>query len=470
MLTSNLGIVFLALAGFGQLVLPRRWAVLPLLMTFAWIPRGQFIMIDSTTLTFLRLVIAIGFLRCMLRREGLSSGWNAMDSIWTAWGVWIVASWAFHDSNDLAFRCGLVWDYLGSYFLLRVLVRDMADIRRLIGLSGLVLAPIGVLMLVEYLSGENPFEAMGGLMTNYREGRFRAAGPFAHPILAGTVGAACLVLAMSLWRRHPMTSFIGVAAGAAIVFSAASSGPVLMVCFALLAMKLWTARSRIGLVLGAGIVGIVVLQLVMNDPFYYLMARVDIVGGSTGWHRAQLIHSALEHLHEWWLVGTDFTHHWMPTGIPANTQHTDLTNHYLVMGVMGGLPLMLAFVASIALGFRWIGNAALRSALPDDDKFQMWAVGAVLFGHVMNFFSAHLFDQSIVSFMMLLAFSATLNEARSAATRAGGRVRPERRPVGDYSRLAGESLDKGGPYRRAVPGERRDPPWARQAPDRMGPR
>ena len=467
-MTSNLGIVFLALASFGQLVLPRRWAVLPLLMTFAWIPRGQFIMIDSTALTFLRLIIAIGFLRCMLRREGLSSGWNAMDSIWTAWGVWMVASWAFHDSNDLAFRCGLVWDYLGSYFLLRVLVRDMADIRRVIALSGFVLVPIGVLMLVEHSSGQNPFEAMGGLTTQSRGGVFRAAGPFAHPILAGTVGATCIALSLSQWHRHTLTSLVGFAAGAAIVFSAASSGPVLMVCFALLAMVMWRVRSVIGLVLGAAIAGIAVLQLVMNDPFYYLMARVDIFGGSTGWHRARLIHSALDHLPEWWLVGTDMTRHWMPTGIQANTQHTDLTNHYLVMGVMGGLPLMLAFVASITLGFRWIGNAALRSNLPDDDKFQMWAVGAVLFGHVMNFFSANLFDQSIVSFMMLLAISATLNEARSA--RAGGRVSPQGRPIGDYSRLAGESLDKGVPYRRAVPGERRAPPWARQAPDRMGPR
>jgi hypothetical protein len=225
------------------------------------------------------------------------------------------------------------------------------------------------------------------------------------------------VLSLSLWRRHKLASVVGASAGAAIVFSAGSSGPVLMLCFALLGMTVWIVRSRMGLVLGAGMAGILVLQIVMNDPFYYLMARVDIVGGSTGWHRAQLIHSAIEHFNEWWLVGTDFTRHWMPTGIQANNQHTDITNHYLNMGVMGGLPLMLLFGASLVLAFRRIGNAALRSNLPDDNKFQLWAVGAALFGYVMNFFSAHLFDQSIVSFLMLLVISVTLSEGRSLARR-----------------------------------------------------
>ena len=73
-------------------------------------------------------------------------------------------------------------------------------------------------MFVEHSSGQNPLEAMGGLITQSREGTFRAAGPFAYPILAGTVGATCLVLAMSLWHWHRMTSIVGVAAGAAIAF------------------------------------------------------------------------------------------------------------------------------------------------------------------------------------------------------------------------------------------------------------
>ncbi len=64
------------------------------------------------------------------------------------------------------------------------------------------------------------------------------------------------------------------------------------------------------------------------------MARIDIIGGSQGYYRAQLIRSSLEHLSEWWATGTDYTRHWMSSGIYANNRHTDITNHFLAMGVM----------------------------------------------------------------------------------------------------------------------------------------
>ena len=42
----------------------------------------------------------------------------------------------------------------------------------------------------------------------------------------------------------------------------------------------------------------------------------------------------------------------MPTGIHANEFHTDITNHFLQMGVLGGLPLLLVFVLVLIAAFR----------------------------------------------------------------------------------------------------------------------
>ena len=53
----------------------------------------------------------------------------------------------------------------------------------------------------------------------------------------------------------------------------------------------------------------------MEDPIYFLMARIDISGGSQGYFRAQLIRSLIDHLSEWWLAGKDYTRHWMASGI-----------------------------------------------------------------------------------------------------------------------------------------------------------
>ena len=92
---------------------------------------------------------------------------------------------------------------------------------------------------------------------------------------------------------------------------------------ALCALALWKARTWLRAILWLGLIGILALDAVMNDPVYFLMARIDITGGSTGYYRAALIRSAIEHLSEWWLVGTDYTRHWMLTGISVNQASAD---------------------------------------------------------------------------------------------------------------------------------------------------
>ena len=88
----------------------------------------------------------------------------------------------------------------------------------------------------------------------------------------------------------------------------------------------------------------ITLNVAMNAPIYYLLARIDFTGSSTSYYRAALIDSAFKHLNEWWLGGTDYTRHWMPTGALWNEDQADITNHYIKMGVVGGLPLMLLFI------------------------------------------------------------------------------------------------------------------------------
>jgi len=166
------------------------------------------------------------------------------------------------------------------------------------------------------------------------------------------------------------------------------------------------------------------LHFSMQDPVYFLMAKIDLVGGSTGWHRSQLIQSALNHLDEWWLAGTDYTRHWMPTGIQASDQHTDITNHFLMMGVMGGLPLLAAFALTIVLALRRIDLVIASSSTSPRDIFLAWTVGALLVAHSMNFLSAYLFDQSILSFMVCFACVGAFGSLQTGKELDSGRSRP----------------------------------------------
>lgn len=172
---------------------------------------------------------------------------------------------------------------------------------------------------------------------------------------------------------------------------------------------MWRYRHRMRLLRWMAVLGYFTLALVMKAPVYYLIARIDISGGSTGWHRARLIESAFEHLDEWWLAGTDYTRHWMPTGVSWSPNHADITNQYLKFGVVGGLPLMLLFIAILSLGFSFVGQALQRAShLPRETQFVIWALGASLAAHAATCISVSFFDQSFVFLYLTLAAISTV--------------------------------------------------------------
>jgi hypothetical protein len=206
-----------------------------------------------------------------------------------------------------------------------------------------------------------------------------------------------------------------------------SSGPIMMVGFICVALLLWNVRSMLPLIRWGTLAVIIGLQIVMNDPVYFLMARIDLTGSSTGWHRAQLIRSSLEHLNEWWAVGTDYTRHWMPTGIHANDISTDITNHFLQMGIWGGVLLQLVFALTLIAAFRAVGRA-LRAQHGQSPRqaFLIWTLGATLFGHMVNFLSISLFDQSVSFFYLILAAIGAIHQP--IATPVVNRLAPGYQP------------------------------------------
>jgi len=400
------GIAFLVASSVLMLVLPRRYAVLPLLFSVIYMTRGQVVEIGPAHFTIPRMVIAFGLLRVLLRGERLEGGLHVVDKLVLAWGALLMATSAFHTEDAWLFRAGLVWTELGSYFLIRILVRDIDDVVMTLRALGIAMIPIALAMLVEKSSGSNAFGALGGVNVNaaFRDGQYRASGPFAHPILAGTVGAFLVGAAMAIGKRYPASAVFGAASGAAIVYASTSGGPILTMGAILLGRWLWVARHHMKTVRRLFVAGLVALDLVMQDPVYFLVARIDITGGNHGYFRAQLIRSAINHFSEWWAVGTDVTRHWMPSGITANARHTDITNHFLAMGVMGGVLLMLLFVSMVAWSFRDVGRALVRlEEAPVAQQKLVWMLGVLLFAFVTTFFAISLFDQSVIFFYLILA-------------------------------------------------------------------
>ncbi len=419
---NAIAITFLLINALALLLLPRRWAPVPLLVGACYMTLGQGIEMGPFSFTVIRMLVLAGVVRIIARGERLAGRMNAMDRLIVVWAGWALFSSIFHNdpSGALIFRLGLVYNACGVYFLLRVFCQTFDDVVGLCRIAIILLVPLAVEMLNEKLTSHNLFSILGGVSESpsIRGDRIRAQGPFAHSILAGTIGAVCLPFAIALWRQHRRKAVIGIGACFAMIFAAYSSGPILSAVAALGALWMWRFRHRMRLVRWLAVLGYIGMDLVMKAPAYYLIDRINIVGGSTGWYRSRLIQGAFEHFSEWWLGGTDFTIHWMPNALASAAGEADVTNHYLRMGAIGGLPLMLLLIAVLAKGFSFVGQMSQqRPELTLDSRFMVWALGASLFAHAVTFMSVSYFDQSFVFLYLTLA---AIGSARSGTIRVTG--------------------------------------------------
>lgn len=390
------------------LMLPRQWAALPFLVGACYMTLGQGVTLGPFHLFFIRILIALGLIRLIVRGERLAGRITSLDWLMVIWAAWALISSLFHKdpSGMLVNRLGLVYNGCGIYFLLRVFCQSMNDVFRVCRITALLLIPLSIEMLSEQMTGHNLFSSLGGVaeLSEVRNGRIRAQGPFAHSILAGTAGAVSLPLMIGLWQQHRKTAISGIVACCLMIAASASSGPIMSALFAMGALFMWYWRDRMRLIRWLAVLAYIGLDLVMKAPAYYLVARIDLTGSSTSWHRAYLIETALKHLSEWWFVGTDYTRHWMDYGVGWSPDHADITNHYLYMGVLGGLPLMLLFIAILAKAFSFVGQKCREAdTLTSDSRFMIWSLGASLFAHAATFLSVSYFDQSFVFLYLTLA-------------------------------------------------------------------
>jgi hypothetical protein len=209
-----------------------------------------------------------------------------------------------------------------------------------------------------------------------------------------------------LWSTRRKLAIIGLASCLIITYSSASSGPISTALLSVGAISLWPLRASIRKIRVATMLLLVILHLIKDRPIWYLMALMDFVGGSTGWHRAYLIDMGIKHMGEWWVCGTDFTSHWMPYSLPTTVPgiyQADLTNYYLHLGVIGGLPLMFCLIAVQWTAFKRLGLRILemRSA-GDAGEFSLWCIGALLFAQCVTFLSISYFDQMYVFFWIVI--------------------------------------------------------------------
>lgn len=405
---NPIALVVLIACSVALLQVPRKWAPVPLLLGCTYMTMGQGINI-GVNLPVYRILLLVGFARVFMKGERLPGGLNLIDKLMIGWGVWTVFCSLFHDPSreGPVYASGMVFNQALPYFLIRIWCADLDEVSDVVRIIAVLLVPIALEMLSEKVTGKNMFAFLGEVPQNVliREGKLRAQGPFKHPILAGTVGATCIPLFIGILRRHKFEAMLGIGAGMFIVFASASSGPVMSLIAAIGGLMLWKWKEGVK-VLRYGLVALyVLLSFLMKQPPYYLISKIDLSGGSTGWHRSFLIDRTILFFNEWWLFGADKTRHWMPMqGFAKDPYHTDITNYYIGFAVASGLLGMLLVIWMIGTAFRWTGQIHdARIERRPDDGFMIWCFGACLFSHTVTGISVAYFDQSMLYFWLSVA-------------------------------------------------------------------
>lgn len=412
---NPVALAFLLVCGIATLVVPRRWAPVPLLTGCCYMTIGQVLEIGPFNFPLFRMLLGLGVLRVLLRRERFEGPLNAIDKMIIAWGAWVIVASFFHvfaPGSGPIFALGAVYNVALIYFLMRIWCRNEEELEVVVGAIAALLVPVALTMWIEKMTLQNPFSMFGGVLETpmIREGRVRAQGPFAHPILAGTVGAACLPLMVSLWRSRRMLATVGIAACLGMVIASASSGPLMSLLFGVFALSMWRFRRLTRFAVPSLVIAYIFLALFMSRPPYYILNYIDLTGGSTGWHRANLIENFLSHFHEWWAFGTDRTKHWMPNAAGPTPEHTDITNFYIGFAIVGGLPALLLVVGILWRAFSWVGTAAgTRTGVTTANGFVAWCLGSALFAHVTTSFSVAYFDQSVIFFWATISVISSLH-------------------------------------------------------------
>lgn len=414
--------ILLILAIVCMFVVPRRYVVAPLLFGVLLVPIGNVVVVGGLHLMPVRLLALAGWARvAWAKGPRLDGGRNAIDMAVLGWGIATAVAVTIQWMSVAAFinQCGALCGSLGMYFLLRQLIRGTDDIARVIKVMVIVAAIVAVGMVCEKLMLRNLFGTLiGGVqeVPLMREGRIRSQGPFQHAILAGVFGATLVPLCLWLWKQRRSRGFavIGLLCGTTMTVAAASSTPYMAYAGGVLSLFLWPIRRKMRVLRWGISLTLIALHLVMKAPVWFLIARVDVVGGSASFDRAYLIDTCIRHFSDWWLCGSHDTGNW-------GWSMWDLSNQFVSVAETGGLLALVLFISVVSQCFGGLGTVR-RAAGNRREEICIWVLGAAVFAHILAFFGVSYFDQVQVTWFVLLAIISAAMVPRDSTAPSDGDI------------------------------------------------
>ena len=413
-----LGAFVFIMCAFLILLVKKDYIFIPITLVLCYISNAQRINIAGMDFFFSRLVILVAWVRIIIKGEHHNFKFSKPDLILLLWlfarGFIYSLQWGKREA--VIFQLGEAFDTCGYYFMARVLIQNVEDVKQFGRQLSYIALPSAIFFAIEWVTGRNYFAIFGGVdfITVIRDGRLRCGGAFSHPLIAGYFWGVSIPFMATLYDKkgwHRKAAITGTACGLLIVASTASSTPVLGVLAALFGWCFYYVRHRI-LHIVVGTIGMILaLHIYMRAPVWHLIARLNVVGGSTGDHRYRLINGFLTHISDWFFLGVRNTENW-GRGLK------DVTNEFILQAVRGGFVTLVLFVLLISY-IMYLLQKRMRAAKDDfGERFVTWNMWVVLFMQCCIFFSLAVFGQASVLFFLSLGITASLGLSPVASKEA----------------------------------------------------
>ena len=395
------------LAALLTLVLPRRYALGPILAVTFLTPFGAQILAGGFHLFVFRIIVFAGLLRMVYTRLTapgtlFAVPFGRLDQLFVIWAICRAVTFVLLNrqlsavTNQVAFCL----DAFGGYFLFRYFLQSYEDIIQAGKFLAVIASVLAACMLFESVTQVNPFNVLRSeaITPWVRHGKVRAEAVFGNSITAGSFGATLLPLFFWLWKsgRARVLGGIGLLSSITMVVTSVAGTSYSTFGATLIAFCAWPIRRSMRFVRWSFVVAVLILAVVMKAPVWFIIARVDLVGGAHAWDRANLIDQFVRHYSQWWLLGTSANASW-------GSSLWDACNQFVAEGVSGGLVSLCLFIAILARAFSMVGTARKTVAPDRQREWFFWSIGLLLFAHLMTFWGIDYFDQTRIWWYCCLA-------------------------------------------------------------------
>ena len=396
-------------------VLPREKAIAPFLLAYFTIPVVQVLVLGGVHLTMHQILIfaVLARMAAYSGKEGrFGGGFNALDRLAVVWALsgFIIFSTQWMEMQATVKSLGDLVITLGGYLAARFLIPDHAALRRTIKVLALICLIQGLCMVSEQFTGQNVFHFAGGQWPDYRNGHIRAQGSMGS-LYGGPMAGILIPLFLWLWTeaKSGLAASAGIAGATAMVFASHASTSWMAYAGALLGVAFWPLRKQMRLIRWGIVFTLVGLHLVMHGPVWSLIEKIDLIGGSSSYHRYMLVDNCIRHFSDWWLIGYRYYGSW-------GFDMWDLCNQFVATALGGGLVTLVLFIMLYSRSFGLIGRARKQVEGDRHREWPLWCLGSALLAYVVASFGINYMVYLTMCFLTLLACVsvATLQAKRPA--------------------------------------------------------